>query len=748
MSERTKLGRGERGALSDQKADLDLAANSPPPSTHAAAAASMRHRQAYSSSSDTSSAFFNDGLNGDQTRSGFGSAQQSFAAALSQVDSSISDGASQGALVKEGAKSSHSDGTSRFDGRQAASDLNLRSEDSSYPRGIEPSYHPTSTSDLDASQYHVPHPYLRNHSAFQAPFLGAPQMERGRNSTDFNNASAPLSSANYRYGELGSASSNRSSVPPTTTSASASSSVHFANDSFSSQLYASRSPFTPTSISMPSNPFFQPTSFQGSPFPSQGAYATSPTAFSSAHFHPFPQASSAYSSGHGFVPSPQFTPTVPIASSNPSLANSTSTGHSPSAAPTSMGPHHASSIGYSWPSRFEDVPTNANDEEKLSRDDRRYAYDATSDDLNSLAPPLKRPFETSNDELYHPRPSASPSHGSSAMAATKPLQGAATAAGRRRGASAASSASDKPSPDSELALNQLTSSSADSTSSRATPPNVGRASKGKRSAATSANLNATTDSKKRSQPSSTTSPIASQSPDTPSSSNSTPASASRVATATIGAAASSSSPDVISASLPNLGPLGADPEARAAVVNAIATIRRSFESAHVLINGDRTGVLTLPHESSHLKVETQPQEYQVKDFNVLPTLVIKVSNPSRARNCDHVAAFLYCDEHLNLDDAFFLAALNARHAPNGELHFNNLRISKEMLHGRTKGFSFVIGFSYITAKGETIDTVYTTPFWLFSNVNQEGFPKAARDSILRPQWRDSSGNFATQKRKR
>lgn len=747
MSKRTKLVRGESGALSDQKADLKGSTNSPPTSTHATAAASMRHRQAYSSSSDTSSAFFNDGLAGDQTRSGFGSAQQSFAA-LSQVDSSISDGAAQGALVKESAKSSHSDGASRFDGRPVASDLALRSEDSSYPRGIEPSYHPNSSSELDASQYHVPHPYLRNHSAFQAPFLGAPQMERSRNSSDFNNAPAPLSAPNYRYGELGGASSSRPSVPPTTTSASTSSSVHFANDTFSSQLYASRSPFTPTSISMPSNPFFQPTSFQGSPFPPQGGYATSPTAFSSTHFHSFPQASSAYSPGHGFVPPSQFASTLPIAPSNSSLANSSSTGHSSSAAPTSMGPHHAGSIGYSWPSRFEDVPTNTNDDEKLNRDDRRYGYDATSEDLASLAPPIKRPFEGPGEGLYHQGPPTTASHASSGMIAAKPLQGAATAAGRRRGTSAASSATEKAPSESELSPNRPTSSSDDSSSSRATPSNVGRASKGKRSAATAANLNATTDSKKRSQPPSTTPPTASQSPDTPSSSNSTPASASRTTMATVGAAASASSPDVISASLPNLGPLGADPEARAAVVNAIVTIRRSFESARVLINGNPTGVLSLPHESSHLKVETQPQEYQVKDFNVLPTLVIKVSNPSRARNCDHVAAFLYCDEHLNLDDAFFLAALNARHAPNGELHFNNLRISKEMLHGRTKGFSFVIGFSYITAKGETIDTVYTTPFWLFSNVNQEGFPKAARDSILRPQWRDSSGNFATQKRKR
>lgn len=767
MSERSNMARGERGrapptTTGDQKADRDLGSNSPPPPTHATAA-SMRHRQAYSASSDTTSSFFNDALTSDPSRSGFESsaaAQQQTFSSHSQVDASISEGRSQSALSKDGVKTSLIDGASRFDGsQQLASDhggASLHSEAvASSPFSRESSYLSNAASDLDVPQYQhaSPHPYLRNHSAFQSPFLSAPQMERGRNSTsDFSAAPASNATGAYRYQDSNPALPSRAPAPVSGTAASTSASVHFANDSFS---YASRSPFAPTSISMAANPFFHPSSFQGSPFPTQGPYAAAAAPFSGAHFRSFPPASSSYASTPSFSPQSQFSSTLPI-QANSMLANAAPSGHSLNAASASLGAHHVGSMGYAWPPRFEESAGNAGDEEKLNSEERRYSYGlSTSEDLGAHAPPIKRPFSASSDELYHQSAASTSPHSSSLGKDIKPVIADGVSAGRRGGRGVLAQplatnekAAREPSTPPLLPANAVDGSSSDKVASSG----LGRAAKGKRSAATASAASDANANKKRSQSSSNASSAATPSPSLSSSSNaSTPTIASRPQ-ASVGSApapsTSSSSPEVIAASLPNLGPLGADPEARAAVVNAIATIRRSFESANVLINGARAGVLTLPHESSHLRVETQPQEYQVKDFNILPTLVVKVSHPSDARSCDHVAAFLYCDESLNLEDAFFLAALNARHAPNGELHFNNLRISKEMLQGRTKGFSFVIGFSYVTAKGETVDTVYTTPFWLFSNVNQEGFPKAARDSILRPQWRDSSGNFASQKRKR
>lgn len=755
MSDRAKMGRSGEGRLSQEaKAELDLSDS--PTSTSHAAASSHRHRQAYSATSDTSNSFFNDALVSDQSRSSFESSnnlqQAAFAALSSQVDSTISEGRSQATLSKEVIKSSQHDSTSRYE-TQTPNSTGHRLSGDSFSRSSVTAYQSNAAPDHDLPQYQAPHPYLRHHSAFQTPFISAPQMERGRNhqnhTSDFNTPPAPLTTASYRYPDSNSAPTSRSSSSPSAASASSSASLHIANDTFSSQLYASRSPFSSTSISMPNNPFFQQAPFQASPFPAQGPYGASAASFSGSHFGAFPHTSTGYPSSHPFSPSSQLASSISFPS-NSSLSGSGPSTHSQTSNVSSSMPHHSSSIGYSWPSRFEDGSMASNDDDKMTNDDRRYAYDLPTDDISSLAPPPKRPYDGSSNELYHQNPSIASQHSSSTHSASKLQQGASPTVGRRRSTQAA------PSRDSNAVMSRAISEASETNSSRSTATSAGRTGKGKRSSATVAASSSTTsnspsDSKKRTQASSSASPAASQSPETPTSSSSTPSAASRPAVPSSSAtssAASASSPDVISASLPHLGALGADPEARAAVVNAIATIRRSFESAHVLINGTRTSVLALPHESSHLRIETQPQEYQVKDFNVLPTLVVQVCNPPRARNCDHVAAFLYCDEHLHIDDAFFLAALNARHAPNGELHFNNLRISKEMLHGRTKGFSFVIGFSYITNKGETVDTVYTTPFWLFSNVNQEGFPKAARDSILRPQWRDSSSNFATQKRKR
>jgi hypothetical protein len=185
---------------------------------------------------------------------------------------------------------------------------------------------------------------------------------------------------------------------------------------------------------------------------------------------------------------------------------------------------------------------------------------------------------------------------------------------------------------------------------------------------------------------------------------------------------------------------------QAATAAAKSAIQKTFTNAFVKIRGQRHAVLSLKHIGNLLSLEHDPTEHQVKDFNIIPTPVIKLSANTDPKTCDFVAAFLYCDESMNIEDSIFLAALNAKLVSNNELAFINLRVTKDMLKGRTKGFSFVIGFTYIS-DGQEIETIYTTPFWLFSNVNQEGFPKSERDSYLRPQWRDASGTF-TAKRKR
>ena len=188
------------------------------------------------------------------------------------------------------------------------------------------------------------------------------------------------------------------------------------------------------------------------------------------------------------------------------------------------------------------------------------------------------------------------------------------------------------------------------------------------------------------------------------------------------------------------------PDIEAVTAAAKKAIQRSFLNAFVKIRGERLPILTLKLDGHILSLERQPTEHQVKDFNIIPTPVVKLNATIQApRACDFVTAHLHCDENMRQDDSIFLAALNAKLITNNELPFINLRVTKDMLKGRTKGYSFVLRFTYVS-DGQEIDTIYTTPFWLFSNVNQAGFPKSERDSYLRPQWRDTSGNFSKRKR--
>lgn len=672
---------------------------------------------------------------------------------------------------------------------------------------VNPPYLSNLASDYDRSLSPAAHPYLRYHTGYQESFSRTSEMDRVRNiGTDYNRSSSTLSSdATPSYSDTNAPNAAFAASNPPATLSSTPSMEQGPSSLFDAQIQASRSPaFNANAVVSPSNPFFAPGSFHHAQFAAQaGAGGMQSPHYHSLPFAPVPTAPSIYHHHHALSSPPQFASALPFASvpgmqlSHPPhsqlhqhapASSSSSTAPSPStvSAPGSTLPsgdsmsYYSSSSPYFWPAidqglqsialkTSKDASRASSTPSSDAQQDYEYAR-ASSSDSKGGPPPVKRFARADQTSISSSSPTPHLSARSAASSrAISAVTSVSTSTDSREPTPANGKAEERSTPESDVSAtsrgNYTSSSSANSSQSR-------HDSRPKRVTTTAASSQSARNSKKRSYSISSASSASNASPsssppnsarstqksqpdaldnssgDIPAQNSSTPISSSSSAPPTTENSSNATPTISTTATMPNLSALDGDPVARAAVVNAINAIKKSFDAAHVVINGARTSVLSLPNESGYMRVETQPQEYQVKDFNILPTLVLRVLDPMRARHCDRVAAFLYCDEHLNLEDPFFLAALNARHAPNGELHFNNLRVSKDMLHGRTKGYSFVIGFSYITANGVTLDTVYTTPFWLFSNVNQEGFPKAARDSILRPQWRDSSAGFSQQKKKR
>src|SRR5690606_16475075 len=113
-----------------------------------------------------------------------------------------------------------------------------------------------------------------------------------------------------------------------------------------------------------------------------------------------------------------------------------------------------------------------------------------------------------------------------------------------------------------------------------------------------------------------------------------------------------------------------------------------------------------------------------------PVNVVKVNyTPS---NSDILVVKLMCDPAMKLNDCeFFLTALSPKYQTDDSdrLYLPNLKISKDMLKGRTKGYKFKLVYS-LFIKGEETYRVLSEPFDLWSNVNQAGFPREERDSYV------------------
>jgi hypothetical protein len=56
-------------------------------------------------------------------------------------------------------------------------------------------------------------------------------------------------------------------------------------------------------------------------------------------------------------------------------------------------------------------------------------------------------------------------------------------------------------------------------------------------------------------------------------------------------------------------------------------------------------------------------------------------------------------------------------------------ISQAMLPGRTKGFKFSLTYTLVI-DGREVERLVSDPFYIWSNVNQKGYPRKERDLYI------------------
>jgi hypothetical protein len=143
-----------------------------------------------------------------------------------------------------------------------------------------------------------------------------------------------------------------------------------------------------------------------------------------------------------------------------------------------------------------------------------------------------------------------------------------------------------------------------------------------------------------------------------------------------------------------------------------------------------TSLMPLPGGKTRVEILAGPAKHQVKEFNILPNNVLAVNYDPK--NSDYILIRLICDKKMRRrEKVIFMSAVSAKHAANedGEIILHNLKISKEMLQGRTKGFKFCLAYTLV-CDGKEVETIKSNTFYIWSNVNQPGFPRKQREQYL------------------
>lgn len=123
----------------------------------------------------------------------------------------------------------------------------------------------------------------------------------------------------------------------------------------------------------------------------------------------------------------------------------------------------------------------------------------------------------------------------------------------------------------------------------------------------------------------------------------------------------------------------------------------------------------LEEDKKYFEIEIGPNQYQVKDWFITPTNKLKINfEPSTS---DVISVYLKCDSNMGLKDPeIFLGAVSPKFnlTENRCICIPNLKISKEMIQGPTKGFKFRLKYSLLS-KGKEVSRLFSEPFLLFSS---------------------------------
>lgn len=135
-------------------------------------------------------------------------------------------------------------------------------------------------------------------------------------------------------------------------------------------------------------------------------------------------------------------------------------------------------------------------------------------------------------------------------------------------------------------------------------------------------------------------------------------------------------------------------------------------------------------EKNPIILEVGPGEHQIKDYNFHPVNVLLVNY--QPHSSDFIVVKLICDPRMNRSDPeiFILGLSPLFYADeSNRIFLHNLKISKDMLKGRTKGYEFNLEYS-LFIRGSIIYSIRSDSFKLWSNVNQNGFPKEKRSEYV------------------
>ena len=133
-------------------------------------------------------------------------------------------------------------------------------------------------------------------------------------------------------------------------------------------------------------------------------------------------------------------------------------------------------------------------------------------------------------------------------------------------------------------------------------------------------------------------------------------------------------------------------------------------------------------EGTHISLLVGPGEHQVKDFNILPINILRINYDSKSS--DYIVVHLICDLKMKRTTReIFMTAVSSHHLSHDSKRavLPALKISQQMLRGRTKGFLFQLRYTLVV-DGREVESLHSEPFYLWSNVSQRSFPRHEREA--------------------